>query len=91
MGGSGRDLLESRTSLGDPGYLPDELFAQAAAAITVTWVQSPTCARAKAMERKKRNRQRVIAKDLVVGLVTYKRGVSRDQRITPPLSFFWLR
>ena len=21
MGGSGRDLLESRTSLGDPGYL----------------------------------------------------------------------
>jgi len=27
IGASGRVLLESRTSLGDPGYLPYDLFA----------------------------------------------------------------
>jgi len=42
MGGSGRDLLESRTSLGESGYLPDELFAQTAAALMAARVQSPT-------------------------------------------------
>jgi len=57
-------LPGSRTSVVDPGYLPDEIFAQAAAAITA---QQPRGGRAKAVERKKRNRKRVRAKDLVVG------------------------
>ena len=59
------DLLESRTSLGDSGYLPDELFAQAATA-TTTRVEKPTSGWAKAVERKKRTRRRVRAKNLVI-------------------------
>ena len=60
------DLPESRMSLGDPGYLPDELLAQVAAATTAR-VENPAGARVKAVEREKRNRKWVRSKDLVIG------------------------
>jgi len=56
------DLPESRMYLGDPGYLPDEIFAQAAAAITAR-VENPTGARGKAVEREQRNRKWVRSMD----------------------------
>jgi len=57
--------------MGRPAGIQDVfgLFARAAAvvAITAARVQKLVGARAKAVERKKRNRKRVKAKDLVIG------------------------
>ena len=47
-------------------YLPDELFAQAAAAIT-TRVQKPTDSKTKEVKRRKRSRRKVNSKDLIIG------------------------
>lgn len=57
----------SQTSLGDPDYLPDELFTQASAAIAAREVRRPTDSKAKEVKKKKRNQKRTKSKDLVVG------------------------
>ena len=80
-GGRGGDSLPARkrkrgeeapprgspTSLGNPDYLPDELFTQAAAAITAREVRRPTDSKAKEVKKKKRNQKRTKSKDLLVG------------------------
>jgi len=50
------------------GYLPDQLFAQAAAAITAR-VPKPTDSKTKEVERRKRSRRKVKSKDLIIGQV----------------------
>ena len=50
----------------NPDYLPDELFAQAAAGITAR-VQKPTDSKTKEVKRKKSRRQKVRSKDLIIG------------------------
>ena len=81
VGGPGRDSLParkrkrgeealplgSRAALGNPDYLPDELFAQAAGAVTARVVPKPTGSKAKEVKRKKRNQKRTKSKDLVIG------------------------
>ena len=57
---------EYGTTSSTVGYLPDELFAQAAAAITAR-AQKPTDSKTEEVKRRKRSRRKVKSKDLIIG------------------------